>query len=264
MSAPVPFHREAGRGPGVVLLHANASSSSQWRGLLEALPDEFHLLASDAWGAGRSPAWTAARPLCLSDEVALLDTVIARAGEPLALVGHSYGGATALMAALAHRPRVRALVLYEPTLFSLLDADSEDAAQGIREAVAASLAALEADEPLRAAACFIDYWMGPGAFSRMPPERQAAIADATRNVGQWAHALVSEPTPPAALAALDMPVLCMTGRRSPASALAVCRRLRQLLPRIEWFEFETLGHMGPVTHPQLVDPVIADFLRRTV
>ncbi len=34
-----PFVREAGSGPGpgVVFLHGNASSSSQWRGLIELL-----------------------------------------------------------------------------------------------------------------------------------------------------------------------------------------------------------------------------------
>ena len=30
-----PFFREAGTGPGVVCLHANASTSGQWRGLME-------------------------------------------------------------------------------------------------------------------------------------------------------------------------------------------------------------------------------------
>ena len=40
------------------------------------------------------------------------------------LVGHSYGAAVALIAALACPERVRALVLYEPTLFSLVDADA--------------------------------------------------------------------------------------------------------------------------------------------
>jgi hypothetical protein len=37
-----PHIREAGSGPGVVCLHVNASSSAQWRGLIE-------LLAPDQW-----------------------------------------------------------------------------------------------------------------------------------------------------------------------------------------------------------------------
>ena len=44
-------------------------------------------------------------------EVALLDPVFARAGERFSLVGHSYGGGIALMGAIVHRQRLRALAL---------------------------------------------------------------------------------------------------------------------------------------------------------
>ena len=33
----VPYHREAGIGPSVVCIHCNASSSSQWRPLMDRL-----------------------------------------------------------------------------------------------------------------------------------------------------------------------------------------------------------------------------------
>jgi hypothetical protein len=35
------------------------------------------------------------------------------------------------------------------------------------------------------------------------------------------------------------------------------------LPQVEVVEFENLGHMGPVTHPDLVNEAIAQFLERT-
>ena len=41
------FFREAGCGPGVVCVHSNASSSSQWRGLMDLLAARFHILAAD-------------------------------------------------------------------------------------------------------------------------------------------------------------------------------------------------------------------------
>src|SRR6202012_3870529 len=108
---------------GVVCLHANASSSSQWRGLTEALAPRYHVLAPDTYGAGKGLAWPARR-VWLRDEAEMLEPVFARAGDPFVLVGHSYGAAIALVAALSLRERVRALVVYEPTLFSLLDAES--------------------------------------------------------------------------------------------------------------------------------------------
>jgi pimeloyl-ACP methyl ester carboxylesterase len=67
------FFREAGRGPGVVCLHSNASQSSQWRALMEALAPHRHVLAADSWGAGKSPPWPTDRALSLADELALLD-----------------------------------------------------------------------------------------------------------------------------------------------------------------------------------------------
>src|SRR3954469_18912850 len=124
MSPLVPFFREAGAGPGVVCLHANASTSGQWRSLIDALSPKFHVLAADSYGSGKSPAWPADREAWLQDEVSLLEPVFARAGDPFALVGHSYGGAIALIAALSQPHRVRALALYEPTLFSLVEAES--------------------------------------------------------------------------------------------------------------------------------------------
>jgi pimeloyl-ACP methyl ester carboxylesterase len=86
-----PFFREAGSGPGVVCIHANASTSGQWRGLMELLAPKFHVLAPDSYDSGKSPHWDSDRIIHLRDEVALIDPVLARAGSPLALVGHSYG-----------------------------------------------------------------------------------------------------------------------------------------------------------------------------
>ena len=55
--SPAPFFREAGSGPGVVCVHSNASSSGQWRGLMDLLAARFHVLAADTYGAGKSPPW---------------------------------------------------------------------------------------------------------------------------------------------------------------------------------------------------------------
>ena len=75
--------------------------------------------------------------------------------------------------------------------------------------------------------------------------------------------MFTEPTPLAAFRCLDVPVLCMVGKRSPASARGVARLLAGVLPRVEFVEFEDLGHMGPVTHPDVVNEVIERFLART-
>ena len=264
MADPLPFFREAGEGPGVVCLHSNSSSSGQWRALMEKLSPKFRVLAADSYGAGKSPPWEKQRPLTLSDEVALLEPVFARAGDPFSIVGHSYGAGVALIAALMHPKRVRALALYEATLFALVDAESPppNDADGICAAVARAVGALDAGDADRAAEYFIDFWMGRGAWRSMPEQRRAPIAATIHNIRGWSHALVREPTPVQAFAALDMPVLYMVGKRSPLPSRAVAKILTRVLPRVEVVELDGVGHMAPVTHADVVNDAIARFLDR--
>jgi pimeloyl-ACP methyl ester carboxylesterase len=229
---------------------------------MELLAPKFHVLASDSYDSGKSPQWASDRIIHLRDEVALIEPVLARAGSPLALVGHSYGAAVALIAALANPGRVRAMALYEPTLFSLLDAErpAPNEAEGIRNAVADATAALEAGNHDAAAERFIDYWMGSGAWKQTPAERREPIAASVTNVRRWAHALFTEPTPLNAFRSLDVPVLYLVGKRSTPSAHGVARLLLSALPQVDLVEFEDLGHMGPVIHPEPVNQAIRQFL----
>jgi pimeloyl-ACP methyl ester carboxylesterase len=262
MALPEPFVHEAGSGPAVLCVHSNASSSAQWRGLMDRLSPRFRVLAPDSWGAGRSPEWPADRALTLGDEVALLAPLLDRIDGPLVLVGHSYGGAVALMAALAHPGRVRAMALYEPTLFALLDqaGPPPNEADGIRVAVARAAAAFDAGDPDAGTRHFIDYWSGEGSWARTPAERKPAIVSATRHVRRWAHALTNEPTPLAAFRSLDIPVLVMTGSLSTAAAHGVARELKAALPQVQAMHFDGLGHMAPLTHADTVNDAMQRFI----
>ena len=253
-----PFFREAGSGPGVVCLHSNASSSAQWRGLMEALAPKFHVIAADSYGAGKTPH--PGRKVTLRDEVELLEPVLAKAGDPFALVGHSYGGAIALVAALKYPNRVRSLALYEPTLFAVVEQAND--VDGIRNAADAAIALVKAGDPIGASRRFIDFWMGGESFDRMPERNREAISASIVSVEAWKEALFGEPTPLAAFSGLKVPVLLITGTRSPLSSRAVTQRLRRVLPSVEVVELEGLGHMGPVTHPQPVNDAIRRFLER--
>jgi pimeloyl-ACP methyl ester carboxylesterase len=107
---------------------------------------------------------------------------------------------------------------------------------------------------------FIDFWMGEGSWAATPEQRKPAIADSVVNVRRWAHALFTEPTPPQAFAELGMPVLYMLGAASPESGRAVARVLVPVLPRVRVVEFPGLGHMAPITHPEVINAEIAQFL----
>jgi pimeloyl-ACP methyl ester carboxylesterase len=103
--------------------------------------------------------------------------------------------------------------------------------------------------------------MGEGAWKQTPDARKGPIESSMVNVRNWAHALLTEPTPLAAFAAMRVPVLYMTGKKSPESSLGVARLLTRTLPNVQVVDFDSLGHMGPVTHPEVVNDEICSFLK---
>jgi pimeloyl-ACP methyl ester carboxylesterase len=258
------FFREAGAGPGVVCLHASASTSGQWRGLMDLLSPSYRVVAPDSYDAGEGPRWWSDRVIGLRDEAALIEPILESAGSSVALVGHSYGASVALIAAIMNPGRISALALYEPTLFSLVDAEepAPNDLDGIREELERSAAALEKGKPETAAQTFVDFWSGEGAWNAMPDSLKAHVAASVKNIRRWCHALFTEPTPIGAFRALHIPVLYMVGERSPSPARAVARVLAPALPQVEVVELKGVGHMGPITHPQVVNRAIERFLRK--
>lgn len=258
-----PFVRDSGHGPAVVCLHSSASNSSQWRALAERLSARFRVLAVDLHGCGRTPAWTQNRPLRLDDEVALLDPVWRSAGPRFHIVGHSYGGAVALKAALRHAGRVASLVVYEPVMFGLLTAlEPHSAAAGEISAVRDDTVRLVGSGDLDAAATrFGAYWLGLEAWAALPEARRLAMAAAMPSVmPQW-QAAFADPTSLQDLAVLSMPIRLLGGVESTAAARAVSRLIGST-GQVQMEDLPGCGHMAPVTSPELVNPAIEQALMR--
>jgi pimeloyl-ACP methyl ester carboxylesterase len=57
-----------------------------------------------------------------------------------------------------------------------------------------------------------------------------------------------------------MPVPYLVGKRSTASAHGVAQLMSSALPRVRTVEFDELGHMGPISHPSLVNAEVKRFL----
>lgn len=112
----------AGSGRPMVLIHGLVGSSSNWRRNISVLAQEASVYAIDQLNMGESQRIHGldASLVATADRVAaFMDAVnIAQAD----LVGHSHGGAVALMLAARHPERVRSLILFAPANpFSKLD-----------------------------------------------------------------------------------------------------------------------------------------------
>ena len=174
-----PHIEQTGDGPPVVCFHCSTSSSKQWQPLIQILSGKYTVIAVDLYGYGKTPPWPGENRLTLEDEAKLVDYVFKQCDSPAILIGHSYGGAVAMTAALMYPGCVKGLVIYEPALFNLLFEDKESFSSvaeilSVERTVNGMLMAGKRDEASRH---FVDYWSGVDAFDRLPDWQRNAIMD---------------------------------------------------------------------------------------
>jgi len=109
----------------------------------------------------------------------------------------------------------------------------------------------------RAAAAFVDYWSGAGAWAALRPSVQAALICWVPKAPLDFRALIEEPTPVAAYADLRMPVLIMRGEHAPKPTHTIAEILSTVLPETGLVVVDGAGHMGPLTHGTVVSELIA-------
>jgi pimeloyl-ACP methyl ester carboxylesterase len=166
--------------------------------------------------------------------------------------------------ALARPDRIASLALYEPSAFHLLKAMGDQAAAAFAEIVDITCKTGQgviAGDYAGAAAGFVDYWSGPGAWASLKPSVQAALVRWVVKAPLDFRALIEEPTPLTAYAGLRMPVLVMRGEHAPRPISKIAEALLGMLPCADQAVVDGAGHMGPLTHGTLVSELIADHIR---
>ena len=101
--------------PALLLLHATGFHARCWDATIRALPDNWHYIALDLRGHGRSY-----RPESLSDWLATADDVAAFAetelDKPVFAIGHSMGGYVAARTAVLAPEKISRLLLVDPVM----------------------------------------------------------------------------------------------------------------------------------------------------
>jgi pimeloyl-ACP methyl ester carboxylesterase len=251
---------ETGHGAPVLAVHGSAGTGRLWAPLADALGPRRRLIAPDLFGYGRSAAWEEARGRATD-----LDIVIGIArslGEPVHLVGHSYGGALALRAALELGPDVASLALVEPVAFHVLRLECDPAWREVADVAARHIELVEAGELEACADAFMGYWIGPAAWAATPAPLWARIVAAMPKVAdEWREAVVDSRGLPR-YARLRTPTLLVRGTRTTAAASRVVELLARTLPDSALVEIPHAGHMSPLTHPAAVAEAIGAHVDR--
>ena len=243
----------------VIALHCSGAGAGQWRALGASLDARHGLVAPEHYGCESVGPWTGAHAFTLADEAARTIEIIDRSDWKVHLVGHSYGGAVAMRAAIERPSRIASLTLYEPTAFHLLKTMGERGMPALAEirAIAARTAQGVITGNYRGAAvAFVDYWSGPGTWATLRPAAQESMTRWMPKAPLDFRALIDEPTRPSRLAALRFPTLILRGEHAPSPTRLIAEGLKALMPSARLQIVAGAGHMGPITHAKDVNAAI--------
>lgn len=263
--AALPPHRHWDRGGTrpVLALHCSLAHAGAWSGLAEAM-HAVTVTAMDFIGHGRARDWDGVEDLhaqSTAEAIALAETL--GQGQPLDLIGHSFGGTVALRIAATRPDLVRSLTLVEPVFFAAACA-AQDPAWDAFIADHRDFGALVASGQRREAARqFHAMWGAGEAFDDLPDRMQTYIQDRIHLItAPWPVILDDAPglLAPGRLEKIRVPVLLVEGNQSPEIVSAVNAALARRLPHASRMTVPGAGHMLPISHPMQLAPLVTAHL----
>jgi pimeloyl-ACP methyl ester carboxylesterase len=252
---------EAGIGDPVILIHSSVSGNQQWRSLTEVLKDRYRVLAVNLFGYGDTTPWPGNAAQTLADHADLALALCCNSRDHMFIVGHSFGGSVALNAALRLGHRVAGLVLFEPNPFYLLSQHKRQAAYEEAKALRDHVKQYGAvGDWNKVAERFADYWLGEGTWERMPAKRRSAFLEAMPpNFHEW-DAVINETTTIDTWASLKAKTLVVYAAETKRPIREIVELFIDACPHWSFKEVAGGGHMAPLFQPELVNPIIAEFL----
>ena len=255
--------RESGEGQPVIAVHCSSSHSGQWKPLIGVLGGRFKIMAPDLHGYGQSDPLPRDGNPWFQHDGGMVHALMCEVGEPVHLVGHSLGGATAFFAASVAPDKVASLTLIEPVLFALLDEAGLPEASDAWWIASVVHGQLRLGNKTAAAKSFVDFWSAPGTWDVTPPKVQEYILQTINRVGDdWAGIVagLSGQVTRAGASQLNVPTQLIRGGKTRASARLIVDILDDAMPNSTIVDIDSADHMAAVTHPELIIPHIVRML----
>jgi pimeloyl-ACP methyl ester carboxylesterase len=247
-------YERAGAGPPLVFVHGAAADSRMWQPQLEALADEFTVVAWDEPGAGRSSDVPSA--FDLADYADSLAAVVEDLDlGPVHLLGLSWGGTVALELYRRRPELVASLILadtYAGWKGSLPAEEVEARVAGLKYLL--SLSADEFNPQL------------PGLFAGDPPAEFIPVLEAIgrdvrpQSMGT-ALMVMAEADQRDVLPQITVPTLLIWGELDARSPLYVAEQFEQAIPDAALTVIAGAGHVSNLERPEEFNRAVREFCR---
>jgi pimeloyl-ACP methyl ester carboxylesterase len=255
-------YSEAGEGPTVVLVPGSCSTGAAWRPVVAYWQNGFRCATTSLLGYGGTEERRTAGDADISHEAEAVEAVIRRAAEPVHLVGHSFGGLTALAVALRRRVTLLSLTIVEAPAPEILHHTGETRHySAFRKMTGAYFGAYHGGK-IDAIEGMIDFYGGAGTFAGWPQRvRDYAVATTPVNLLDWASAYGFRLTP-ALLATVATPTLVVWGEASHPAAKRANELLGQCIPGARVATIGGAAHFMIATHARQLAELIAGHIGR--
>jgi pimeloyl-ACP methyl ester carboxylesterase len=252
----IDYH-EAGDGPAIVFVPGSCSTGAAWRPVICELGSGFRCVTTSLLGYGRTAERRESGDADISREAEAVEAVIHRAGGPVHLVGHSFGGLTALAVALRKRVPLLSLTIAESPAAEILRTTGEYAHYlAFRRMTDAYMAAYRSGDR-GAIEAMIDFYGGAGTFAGWPQRvRDYAIETTPVNLLDWQSVYGFRLTH-ALLATVDVPALVLWGANSHPAARRANALLGHLMPHGSNVVIAGAAHFMISTHAREVAGLLA-------
>lgn len=253
---------EAGRGERVILVHSSVAGAKQWRSLMEVLANDFHVVAINLFGYGDTRAWDVEGTQRLEDQARLIEPFLPEGDGKTSIVGHSFGGSVAMMAAAMFKKNVHRLVLIEPNPFYLLEkfgrSEAYKEAVILRDTIKANG---KSGTWAAAAEVFANYWTGAGSWDAMPDDRKTKFANALiPNFHEWDAVMNEVMSLEEWQRDLPSDTTVVTAKDTVRSICEIVELMKDHIPGWRFEQIEHGGHMAAMTKPEEINPIVLSAL----
>jgi pimeloyl-ACP methyl ester carboxylesterase len=255
-------HDVSGAGPTMVLVPGSCSTGVAWRPVIAACNGKFRYVTTSLPGYGGTAERRPAGDPSIAYLAEVVESVVREGGEPVHLVGHSFGGLVSLAVAMRKRVRLASLAMLEPPAIELLLARGEDehyrAFGRMTEAYMAAFSGGDRD----AIAAMIDFYGGAGTFASWPSRvRDYAVATTAMNITDWASAYGLALSADA-LSSIAIPALVVCGGTSHPAMRRLCALVSECIGGASLATLDGAAHFMIATHANEVARLIAEHAQR--
>jgi pimeloyl-ACP methyl ester carboxylesterase len=257
------FYDSWGEGPSLLLLHAGGSSSSQWKKVGEYLSKDRRLIAPDCIGFGGTESWPEPGALTHDLQAELVAQVLkSEAVEQIDIVGHSYGGASAVRLFLRCPQKVRSLVLIEPIMSWLLNDAGDPLYEDSVRVAKFFIGCVDSGRNEEGWEAFLDSRNGAGTWSRLSDKARDRFLSSTRNTKEGFISNLNNHTSLRDCHSINVQTTIVCGAETTAPDRRTTELLKDVISDAAYHVIPGAAHMSPFTHPAEVAHIIATHLQQ--